>query len=193
MSVLSSTCGGAYFHKFFFKKRRREAKRESSQSKKKKKKKKGGKEKRQNLTKKAEFWRRRRRREKRSKESNALFSLSRPHRFVFLLLLLLLLLSFDPRKLPPRTEQKTDTKFSPKKREKKKISRPKEKKKIIKIRTQSLNTSCSISTKRIPIANSPKVNRHKRTCLLGVFETESPIRAEKEIRRRSKENMLLRV
>ena len=62
-----------------------------------------------------------------------------------------------------------------------------------KIRTQSLNTSSSISTKSIPIANSPKVNRHKRTCILGVFETESPIRAEKEIRRRSRENMLLRV
>ena len=125
MSVLSSTCGGAYFHKFFFKKRRREAKRESSQSKKKKKKKKGGKEKRQNLTKKAEFWRRRRRREKRSKESNALFSLSRPHRFVFLLLL-----SFDPRKLSPRTRAKDPYYISsPPKREKKKyLAREREKK-----------------------------------------------------------------
>jgi len=89
-------------------------------------------------------------------------------------------------------EQKTDdTTFSPKRE--RKYLRQKQKYKKYKIRTQSLNTSSSISTKSIPIANSPKVNRHKRTCILGVFETESPIRAEKEIRRRSRENMLLRV
>lgn len=58
-------------------------------------------------------------------------------------------------------------------------------------RTQSLNTSCSISTKTIPTASKPNAHKQTSTCTLGVFEIESPRKAENAIRRRSKENIFV--
>ena len=59
-----------------------------------------------------------------------------------------------------------------------------------KTRTHSLNTSCSISTKTIPTASKPNAHKQRSTCTLGVFEIESPRKAENAIRRRSKENIV---
>ena len=60
-----------------------------------------------------------------------------------------------------------------------------------KTRTQSLNTSCSISTKTIPTASKPNAHKQTSACTLGVFEIESPRKAENAIRRRSKENIFV--
>jgi len=60
-----------------------------------------------------------------------------------------------------------------------------------KTRTQSLNTSCSISTKTIPTASKPNAHKQTSTCTLGVFEIWSPRKAENAIRRRSKENIFV--
>ena len=112
-----------------------------------------------------------------SDDAPAALFLSLKHTEVLILLLLLLLFDETRRK-------GTHIIIIFEGRQKKIISLP-----TYVVRTHSLKTSLSTSTKRMPTASNPNATRLPTTCIAGRRDTESPTAAANPIRARSKENI----